>query len=103
MDSFQLADNVCNLHVWWWGCSDATHKYVSVAPRSVLRHQLDRAKAMGSYDVNAASELEYYLFETSYRDAVKVGYRQVLCCAVLCCAWLCCSILCTYIESGRDV
>lgn len=47
---------------------ETTHDYVSQAPRSILRRQLDRAEQMG-FSIKAASELEYYIFETSYKDA----------------------------------
>jgi glutamine synthetase len=44
--------------------------HVSVAPRSILRAQVDAAAAMG-FTVKAATELEHYLFETSYRDVAN--------------------------------
>ena len=53
--------------------SDKTHDYVSQAPRSILKKQLAKAKEAG-FLVNAASELEYYLFETSYKQAAKQQY-----------------------------
>lgn len=53
--------------------SDATHAPVAQAPRSILRRQLDAARELG-FDVMAASELEYYIFETSYRAAMEGGY-----------------------------
>lgn len=43
---------------------------VSVAPRSVLRGQVDAAAGLG-FGVKAATELEHYLFETSYRDVAR--------------------------------
>jgi glutamine synthetase len=45
-----------------------THRPVPQAPRSVLRAQVERARRRG-FTAMAGSELEYYLFETSYRDA----------------------------------
>ena len=42
----------------------------SVAPRSILRRQVERAAGMG-FSAKAATELEYYLFETSYRDVAR--------------------------------
>jgi glutamine synthetase len=48
---------------------------VSVAPRSVLRAQVDAAGAAG-LTAMAATELEYYLYGTSYRDAAAAGYRD---------------------------
>ena len=61
---------LCDLH------EPATHELVSVAPRSVLRNQLDRLGQSG-YHAKAASELEYFMFEDSYRDASKKGYRDL--------------------------
>lgn len=52
------------------------HAPVSIAPRSILRRQLDHAAADG-YHVMAASELEYFLYRTSYADAAHGGYRDV--------------------------
>jgi glutamine synthetase len=43
---------------------DKTHSPVAVAPRSVLRKQLDRAAALG-FQAKAASEIEYYVYEDS--------------------------------------
>ena len=48
--------------------------HVPMAPRSILRKQIERASAMG-YQPMAASELEYYVFKTSYRDAARQGYQ----------------------------
>jgi len=50
-----------------------TNAPVAVAPRSILRAQVDRATKSG-YAVMASSELEYYLFRDSFRDAAKKGY-----------------------------
>jgi glutamine synthetase len=51
-------------------------KGVSVAPRSILRRQIDAAKKM-NFQAFAATELEHYLFRTSYRDASHKGYRDL--------------------------
>lgn len=51
----------------------ATHELVSVAPRSVLKRQIGLAAGLG-YTAMAASELEYFLFEDSYRAAAERGY-----------------------------
>jgi len=51
---------------------DADH--ADIAPRSILKRQLARATAMG-YQPMAASELEYYVFRDTYRDAAKKDYR----------------------------
>ncbi len=48
----------------------------SVAPRTMLRRQLDAARAAG-FAVMAASELEYYAFQDSYRKAFEADYRAL--------------------------
>jgi glutamine synthetase len=48
---------------------------VPVAPRSVLRRQVQAAAELG-LSTMAATELEYYLFATTYRDAAASGYRD---------------------------
>lgn len=50
-----------------------THTPVAVAPRTILREQVRRAASLG-LGAKAATELEYYLFTTSYRDAAAAGY-----------------------------
>ena len=50
-----------------------TNAPVAVAPRSILRAQVDRAAKAG-YAAMASSELEYYLFRDSFRDAAKKGH-----------------------------
>ncbi|MEX2241669.1 MAG: glutamine synthetase family protein [Burkholderiales bacterium] len=56
--------------------SEKMHEYVAVAPRSILRRQIDAASARG-YTAFAASELEHYLFRTSYREAAQRDYRDL--------------------------
>ena len=53
---------------------DRTGELVPVAPRSILKRQLARAAERG-YTAKAASELEYYLYEDSYRDAAASRYQ----------------------------
>ncbi|MEM9202893.1 MAG: glutamine synthetase family protein [Actinomycetota bacterium] len=55
---------------------DAVHEPVAVAPRSILRRQIDRLTEAG-FHAAAASELEFFLFRTSYRDAHRTGYRDL--------------------------
>jgi len=55
---------------------DSTHDFVSVAPRSMLRLQIDRLAALG-FSAKAASELEYYLYEESYREAAQKGFSDL--------------------------
>src|SRR5204863_3221334 len=52
---------------------EKSHELVSVAPRSILRRQIGQSK----YQCFAATELEHYLFRTSYRDAAQKGYRDL--------------------------
>ncbi len=56
--------------------SEKTHDLISVAPRSILRKQLDSSRKLG-FESFAATELEHYLFRTSYRDAALKGYRDL--------------------------
>ena len=56
--------------------NEKTHERVAVAPRSVLRRQVEAAKGLG-YDAFAASELEHYLFRKSYREAQAQDFRDL--------------------------
>jgi glutamine synthetase len=55
---------------------EGAEQYVAVAPRSILRHQVAAVEALG-FTSCAASELEYYLFQDSYRHAVEQNYRAL--------------------------
>ena len=55
---------------------EAAQEPVALAPRSILRRQLQRADAQG-YQVFAASELEYYIYEDSYRQANDRAYADL--------------------------
>ena len=46
---------------------------VEVAPRQILRHQVQRAHAAG-YTVKFGSELEFYLFRESYEEAQTLSF-----------------------------
>lgn len=52
------------------------HKPIPHSPRAILKSQIDRLKA---YKAQAmfASELEFYMFEDSYRGAHDKGYRDL--------------------------
>lgn len=50
-----------------------SHEPVGVAPRSILRRQVDRATKLG-VEVMAASELEFFVYGDSYRDAHDKRY-----------------------------
>ena len=53
---------------------EPSHEPVAVAPRSILRRQVERLRAAG-FEAMAGSELEYYQFRTSYMEAAQSGYR----------------------------
>jgi glutamine synthetase len=59
-------------------CDVATEEgeVVEVAPRQILRRQVDRAAELG-YQVKCAGELEFYLFRDSYEEAAAKGYRDL--------------------------
>lgn len=49
---------------------------VAVAPRQILRRQLERAKAAG-FVVKGASELEFYIFKDSFEEAAQKGFHEL--------------------------
>lgn len=49
---------------------------VEIAPRSLLRRQVDAA-AKHEFIAMAGTELEYYLFETGYREAHSTAYQAL--------------------------
>ena len=55
---------------------DPNHEPVTVAPRSILRKQLERLRAQ-EFEAMAGSELEYFLYRTSYLDAARNNYRDL--------------------------
>ncbi len=55
---------------------ESSHAPVEVAPRSILRRQLDRLAAHGM-SVKAASELEFVLYDDSFRAAHDRGYTDL--------------------------
>ncbi|CAN5173596.1 glutamine synthetase family protein [soil metagenome] len=60
----------CDLH------TPHGHDLVSVAPRSILQSQLDRAADSG-YTAQGASELEYFIYLDSYRQAAANKYNDL--------------------------
>lgn len=56
--------------------NDKTHEWIDIAPRSILRKQLNKIQEAG-FDCFAASELEYYLFENTYRQANEQHYHNL--------------------------
>lgn len=55
---------------------ESTHELVPVAPRSILRRQIERLASHG-LTAQAASELEYYIYEESYREAADAGFNDL--------------------------
>jgi glutamine synthetase len=55
---------------------NTTHEPVAVAPRSILRRQIERLGDLG-FTAKAASELEYYIYEESYREAADKGFSDL--------------------------
>src|SRR6267143_6913448 len=51
-------------------------KPVPVAPRQVLRRQIDRARKLG-FNPKTGSELELYLFKDTYEQAAGRDYREL--------------------------
>lgn len=51
-----------------------THEPVPIAPRSILEGQVERLRSIGR-SAHAASELEFYLYEQSYREAAQQHYH----------------------------
>ncbi|WP_026174153.1 glutamine synthetase family protein [Effusibacillus pohliae] len=61
--AFVLADPV----------DERTGERVAVAPRSILKNQLEKAEKMG-FRLQMASELEFYLFKQTYEQIHQNGY-----------------------------
>ncbi len=55
---------------------EETGELIPVAPRTVLRRQLERAREMG-FAVTMASELEFYLLRESYEGAAEKGFHDL--------------------------
>ncbi|MGC9370020.1 MAG: glutamine synthetase family protein [Paracoccaceae bacterium] len=53
-----------------------THEEIPHSPRAVLKRQIKRLEALG-YDAMMASELEFFLFEKSFDEMRKEGYRDL--------------------------
>lgn len=51
-----------------------SHELVAVAPRSILRRQVERLAEHGIV-ARTASELEFFIFDDSYRNAHELGYE----------------------------
>src|SRR5256712_8805277 len=55
---------------------EETNEPIEVAPRQILKRQIDRATQAG-YLVKTGSELEFYLFKDSFDGAAEKGYRDL--------------------------
>ncbi len=53
-----------------------THKEVPHAPRTILKRQVARLEALG-FVAKTATELEFFLFEKSFDELRKTGYRDL--------------------------
>ncbi|HYH81610.1 MAG TPA: glutamine synthetase family protein [Longimicrobium sp.] len=53
---------------------EATGALIPVAPRSILRRQVERAAEMG-YTPKMASELEFYVLKETYEEAAEKGFQ----------------------------
>lgn len=60
---------ICDLY-------DEAGSPVEVSPRRILQRQIDRAAAMG-FTVKCGTELEFFLYEESYRQAWKQDFREL--------------------------
>lgn len=56
--------------------SEKTHQLVTIAPRTMLRKQVEHAAALG-FTAKAGSELEYYIYEDSYKAAAQKRYTDL--------------------------
>jgi len=61
---------LCDVH------RGADHAEVAVAPRSILKRQVAAAAAAG-FEVDAASEIEFFLYRDSYREAHLKNYADL--------------------------
>ena len=52
------------------------HKPVRPSPRQVLRHQVERARALG-FEPMFGSELEFYLLKETFAEAYAKGYQDL--------------------------
>jgi glutamine synthetase len=56
--------------------AEQVHTPVEVAPRQMLKRQLDAARALG-FTVKGGSEIECYVFDESYESARQKRYRDL--------------------------
>ena len=82
---FKLVPDIATLRVAPWlektavvicdVADEHTGELVEVAPRTVLRRQVEQAAKAG-FKANMASELEFYLFSDSYEELAARDYRD---------------------------
>ncbi len=53
-----------------------SHEPIPFSPRAMLKKQIDRLKELG-FDAMMATELEFFLFEKSFDDIRKSGFRDL--------------------------
>lgn len=53
-----------------------SHERVAVAPRTILQRQVEAVRAAG-FEAIAATELEFYVFEDSYREALERRHHDL--------------------------
>jgi glutamine synthetase len=53
-----------------------TNESVDIAPRTILRRQIERAKALG-FTANMATELEFYLLRESFEETQAKGFANL--------------------------
>lgn len=61
---------ICDLY------DEKAHTLISVAPRSILRRQIEAASEM-RFVAQGASELEYFIFDETYRSAKEKHYVEL--------------------------
>jgi glutamine synthetase len=61
---------ICDIH------DEDTNEPVEVAPRQILKRQIQRAADAG-FVVKTGSELEFYLFKDSYQEAAERRYQDM--------------------------
>ena len=83
---FKMIPDVSTLRVCPWlektamvicdVADEETGEPVEVAPRQILKRQIERARQMG-YVVKTGSELEFYLFKDSFDAIAEAGFRDL--------------------------
>jgi len=56
--------------------NDKTHSPVNPAPRTMVKHQIQRLKDAG-FAAKGASELEYFIFDETYESAFQKNYENL--------------------------